>query len=91
MQEKTLRIFIIVGFLLTVSVALFSCDYKKPYERQENCIVVDVDTVEHYGIVQPEVNYFITTKNNYKIVSKQSVSVGDTISVRVIYMNGKKK
>jgi hypothetical protein len=88
MQEKTLRIFI-VGFLLTAS--LLSCDYKKPYEQQENCIVVDVDTVEHYGIARPEVNYRITTKNNYKIVSKQSAKIGDTISVRVIYMNGKKK
>lgn len=91
MKEKTLRIFIVVGFLLTASVALLSCDYKKPYEQIENCIVIDVDTVEHYGVVRPEVNYHITTQNNYKIVSKQSPKVGDTIHVRVIYMNGKKK
>ena len=90
MTEKILKIFIILGFFLAASIALFGCKYKKPYEQTENCIVVDVDTIEHYGVIQPETNYIVKTSTNYEIVTKNDVHIGDTIEVRVIYMNGKK-
>jgi len=64
--------------------ALVSCSVKQPEGVIHRCVVTEVTAKDKYSFIPDGKYYTISTDCGYKLTSRTSVEVGDTIDVLVV-------